>query len=107
MRKIESVNVSKNTVYINFSGGRFATRTWQNGKWVSSGSISKEELAEARRLACVDGKWQAYRAPKPAAATVAHSPRWRAEDDFDPPTLTAVESARLNRRQTSEPERYG
>lgn len=102
-RQIQSINVSGRTIYINFVGGVFGTRTQAaDGKWINK-NLKDNELTEARRLACKDGRWTKWQAPRQTqSAKFAR----QAEDDLDTP-LTNEEIARLNRNQPGESEIYG
>lgn len=76
-RKINNIKVLKSkygtTVYIDFDNGYFGTRHFENGKWSSSG-LTDEELAAAKKLAVVDGKWQNWKAPR--ENTTSYTPRY-------------------------------
>ncbi len=69
MRTIHSVKVLVNkfstTVYVNFTDGTSGVRSSDagSGKWTTSG-MTAEELAEAKKLALVNGKWTNYAAPR-------------------------------------------
>lgn len=69
MRNITSVKVMNNkyatVVYVNFDNGQSGTRESDKstGRWTTSG-MTAEELAEAKSLAVVDGKWTNWTAPR-------------------------------------------
>jgi hypothetical protein len=71
MRTIHSVKVLVNkystTVYVNFDNGQSGVRSSDagSGKWTTVG-MTTEELAEAKKLALVNGKWTNYTAPRQA-----------------------------------------
>jgi hypothetical protein len=69
MRKITSVKVLVNKyrtlVYVNFENGQSGTRETEagSGKWTTSG-LTTEELAEAKKVALVNGKWTNWTTPR-------------------------------------------
>jgi hypothetical protein len=71
MRGINSVKVMVNKyrtlVYVNFDNGQSGTRESEagTGKWTTNG-LSAEEVAEAKKVALVNGKWTNYTAPRQA-----------------------------------------
>ena len=80
MRTVNSVKVLVNKfstiVYVNFVDGTSGVRSSEagSGKWTTSG-ITAEELAEAKKLALVNGKWTNYAAPRKPAVRSTHTGR--------------------------------
>jgi hypothetical protein len=81
------------TVYVDFDKGNFGTRTYVDGKWISRG-LTNEELAEARTLALVDGKWTNWKAPRKV-----NTPK------FDPPM--DEEDAEIEAEKNFKPIDFG
>jgi hypothetical protein len=64
MKTITSIKKVNHTVYINFSDGSYACRSFESGKWNSSKNLSNEILDAARSVAYRDGKWMNWTAPR-------------------------------------------
>lgn len=82
MRTIQSIKKIANTVYVNFSDGRFGSRTLDAGQWTNAG-MSDAELAAARKLANRDGKWIEYRTPRTATQRATGRPNLDNEDELN------------------------
>ncbi len=109
-RKIQSIKTMSNkyeyTVYVNFDNGTYGTHTKnkETGKWFDGG-LKADELAKAKSLALVDGKWTNWTANKNQRAEFASQP----ETFENMPGITNEENELLRRNSIArgEPEFFG
>lgn len=109
MRTITNIKVIANkygkTVYVDFDNGYFGT--WYKDaqtKRIAVKGLSDEELAEAKRLAMVDRRWQNWR--RPCVATGAIDYR-RSDSEEDNAPITPDEMEMIRRNQPGESEMFG
>lgn len=90
------------TVYVNFSDGTYGCHTKENGKWFDGG-LTAEQLAAAKKLALVNGKWTSWTAPK--VASQARSGMTGSYDDED--ARTDLESmSKFENEHPSKPDGF-